>query len=190
MEPVEARVILNLGCGRDRSVANAVTIDKSSETRPDVVHDLDTYPWPFADNRFDEIHCKDVIEHLGDIVKATEEIWRIGKPGARVQITTPHFSCYNSYLDPTHRHHLSYLTFDMFTQENEKTFFTAARFKKVSSSLVFHMNLKNKLISRLANRYPEFYERHLCWVFPAWFIMIELEVIKPSSGRWDSQPVD
>jgi SAM-dependent methyltransferase len=174
---IAGAVILNLGCGNDKSIVNAVTVDNSPGARPDVLHDLDSYPWPFEDNSVSEIHCKDVIEHLDSVVAAMEEMHRILKPNGRLYITTPHFSCYNSYLDPTHRWHLSYLTFDLFTG-TDKTFFTTARFRKVSSTLVFHLNLKNKIVSRIANRHPEFYEKHLAWVFPAWFMIVELEAHK------------
>ena len=38
--------------------------------------------------------------------------------------------------------------------------------------------LVNKLVWRLANRYPEAYERRWAWVFPAFFLSFELEVVK------------
>jgi len=36
----------------------------------------------------------------------------------------------------------------------------------------------NKLVRRLANRYPAAYERRWTWIFPAWFLYFELEVVK------------
>lgn len=35
-----------------------------------------------------------------------------------------------------------------------------------------------KLIWRIANRYPQAYERRWAWLFPAWFLSFELEVIQ------------
>ena len=170
--------ILNLGSGKDRSIADAVTVDINRSTSPDVVHDLNNVPWPLDDDTFDIIYCKDIIEHLGDVVKTMEEIHRVARGGARVHITTPHFSCANSYTDPTHRYHLGFFSFDYFTGENQWDFYTKTRFKKVQTGLVFYPKFKNKLIWRIANRWPAFYEEHLAWIFPAWFMSFELEVIK------------
>jgi len=36
----------------------------------------------------------------------------------------------------------------------------------------------NRLVFRLANRFPERYERRWAWMFPAWFLYYELEVVK------------
>ena len=94
--------ILNLGSGKNRSIPGAVTIDIVPDTLPDMVHDLNNFPWPFDDDTFEAIHCMDVIEHLEDVVKTMEEMHRISRVGARVYIATPHFSCANSYTDPTH----------------------------------------------------------------------------------------
>lgn len=169
---------LNLGSGKNRAIAAAVTIDRVADTHPDIVHDLDTYPWPLVDNSFDAIYCIDVIEHLRDVVKAMEEMHRISRNGGRVHIATPHFSCANSYTDPTHLHHLGYFSFNYFTGENQWDFYTKARFKKVHSRLHFYGRYKNRHISWLANRFPAFYEEHLTWIFPGWYMSFELEVIK------------
>src|SRR5262245_38574856 len=104
--------ILNVGCGTDRSLPGAVTIDVNPGVSPDVVHDLNQVPWPFPDNSFDAIYCKEVIEHLKDVIPIMEEMHRVGRAGAMLQITTPHFSCANSFTDPTHLHHLGFFSFD------------------------------------------------------------------------------
>jgi SAM-dependent methyltransferase len=173
----ESRV-LDVGSGRDRSLPGAVTVDRVADTGPDVVHDLDQYPWPFETSRFDTIVCKEVIEHLADVVRAMEEIHRIGRPGARVHITTPHFSCANSFTDPTHRHHLGYFSFDYFTRGKQWDFYTAVRFRPVRRRLHFYGRYKNLHVSWFANRYPRFYEEHLTWMFPAWYLSVELEIVK------------
>jgi SAM-dependent methyltransferase len=170
--------VLDLGSGRRGTVPGAVSVDVAPAVKPDVLHDLNTFPWPFDDDTFDAVRCLDVIEHLDDVVRAMEEIHRVSRPRARVEITTPHFSCANSYTDPTHRHHLGFFSFDYFTGGNQWDFYTTARFKKVTADLVFSPKAKNKLVWRLANRWPAFYEEHLAWIFPAWFMRFELEVVK------------
>jgi SAM-dependent methyltransferase len=168
---------LNLGCGLSR-VAEAVNLDIAAETHPDVVHDLNCLPWPFPDNHFREVLAYDVIEHLEGFFQVMEEIHRICRNGAVVRITVPHFSCGNAFADPTHRLFFSYRTFDYFTGENGIDFYTHARFRKRSSRMFFFPSFTNKLVWRLANRYPMAYELRWAWIFPAWYLYFELEVQK------------
>jgi SAM-dependent methyltransferase len=54
---------------------------------PDVVHDLAELPLPFGDDRFDEIHAYDVMEHVGAqgdwrfFFAQWSDFWRLLKPG-------------------------------------------------------------------------------------------------------------
>jgi len=181
MSVTTSRRILNLGSGF-KPVPGAVNLDVTSATNPDVVHDLNVAPWPFEADSFDEIHAKDVIEHLDNILQTMEEIHRVGRPGAVVQITVPHFSCSNAFTDPTHRHYFGIFSFHYFTGENEFPFYTSARFRCRASQIVFHPTLLNKIIWRLAARWPAEYERRWAWIMPAWFLSFELEVVKPSQS--------
>lgn len=169
--------MLNLGSGR-KPIAGAVNVDLASETRPDVIHDLRLRPWPFPENHFAEIHGYDVLEHLDDVVDAMAEIHRVSRPGAVVHLTVPHFSCANAYTDPTHRHQFGWFSFHYFTGENELGFYTAARYRRRHTQLMFYPGFINKVAWRLANRRPGAYERRWCWLFPAWFLYCQLEVVK------------
>lgn len=93
-------------------------------------------------------------------------------------ITTPHYTCANAYTDPTHRHQFGMFSFDYFTGSAKHNHYTNVRFAYNRRQLVFHPTRKNTLIRRLANLRPEFYERHLGWMLPAWFMSIELRVVK------------
>ena len=170
--------ILDLGSGRDRALPGATRVDITPDTQPDVVHDLDEVPWPFAADSFDIIQMKDVIEHLTDIVATMEEVHRVGRAGARVHIMTPHFSCANSYTDPTHKHHLGVHSMDYFTGEHQHDFYSRARFRLVKSDLVFHAGPLRPILRRLARRWPDAYEHKLAWILPAWFLIFELEILK------------
>ena len=119
-----------------------------------------------------------MIEHCADLVATMNEIHRIAANGAVLHITTPHFSSANSFIDPTHKHHLSYFSFDYFTGDDEFGFYTNRRFRKRRAQIVFYPTLANKLLWRLANRYPRAYEQRWAWLFPAWFLSVDLEVVK------------
>lgn len=171
------RDILNLGCGAKHR-PDAVNLDVTPDSDPDVVHDLNIVPWPFADNRFDRVLAFDVIEHLEDVLAAMEEVHRVCRPGARIEISVPHYSSGNAFIDPTHRHYFSQQSFHYFTESSRFPFYTRARFGLVRSRIIFYPGLINRIVNRMANRWPERYERRWAWMFPAWFLSVELEVFK------------
>jgi len=106
---------LNLGCG-ERVVDGAVNVDFYAK-HADVRHDLNRYPYPFADGAFDEIHAWNVIEHLDDVIAAVHEIHRIGADGCLVRIRVPHFRSACLYEDLTHRHGFAWRSFDIFVED-------------------------------------------------------------------------
>jgi SAM-dependent methyltransferase len=175
---LQRRTTLNLGCGL-KHVPDAVNLDLIRETDPDVIHDLNQSPWPLPRDHFREVLAYDVIEHLDNFIAAMEEIHRVCSDGAVVRVTIPHFSCANAYTDPTHHRLFGCFSFDYLTGESENQYYSRARFKKLSSRLMFYPSLLNKLVWRLANRYPAAYERRWAWIFPAWYLYFELEVVKP-----------
>jgi SAM-dependent methyltransferase len=171
------RQALNLGCGR-KPVASAVNVDAMADANPDVLHDLNRIPWPFPDDRFSETLAYDVVEHLDDLISTFEEIHRVSRHGAVVRVTVPHFSSGNAFTDPTHRRFFGYFTFDCFTEADERSFYTRARFRVRHRQIIFSPTVLNKIVWRLANRYPAWYERRWAWIFPAFFVSFELEVVK------------
>jgi SAM-dependent methyltransferase len=175
------REVLNLGCGR-KHLEGAVNLDVTPRTNPDVLHDLERFPWPLPDDHFRQVFAFDVIEHLCDFLKTFEEIHRICRDGAIVHIAVPHFSCANAYTDPTHKRAFGYFSLDNLTEEGEFSFYTRARFRIRRRQIIFWPTLLNKIVWRLANRYPKWYELRWAWVFPAHFISFELEVFKGTEG--------
>ena len=175
--PPAACVKLNLGCGR-KKFSDHVNVDVVANVEPDVVHDLDRYPYPFADSSFNEACAYDVIEHVADVPAFLREIWRVARPGATVKLTTPHFSCRNSYTDPTHRRHLGYFSWDYFTAGHPFSFYGSEGFLIHRREIVFTPSFSNRLIWRLANRWPAAYESRWAWIFPAWFLSVDLTVVK------------
>ncbi len=100
LAPTGGGQILDIGCGAAK-VPGAVGLDISADTAADIVHDLDSFPYPIADSSFDQILLQDVIEHVSEPIRVFEELHRIARPGARVQLRTPHFSSVLAYGDPT-----------------------------------------------------------------------------------------
>lgn len=176
------RTFLNLGSGKDRR-PDAVNVDVTSDTDPDVVHDLNVFPWPFPDNSFEHVLAQDVLEHLDDRLAAMREIHRVCAHGAVVHILVPHFSSANAFTDPTHRGFFGRFSMDYLTGESVHSYYARERYELLNAEIVFKNTQTNKIIRRLANRYPMGYEQRWAWMFPAWFLSFRLRVVKtPSSA--------
>lgn len=176
-----ARSRLNLGSGRRYDPA-AINLDVTSDTNPDLVHDLNQFPWPLPDDRFDEVVMRDVLEHLTDTVRVLEEVHRVCRPGGMVHIIVPHFSSNGAFTDPTHKRFFALASFDYFTAGHPNNFYTRVRFHREDGRIVFRPGWANSLVWRLANRFPEVYENRWAWVFPAWFVSVSLRAEKPAGA--------
>ena len=110
---------LDLGCGYKKR-AGYTRVDWDDCSIPDVLHDLNKFPWPFEDNTVDEILMIQVLEHLAplpdDYKKLWQEIYRICKPGALIQIEVPHWKHDNMLHDPTHVRAITPVTIAMMDQ--------------------------------------------------------------------------
>lgn len=69
----------------------------------DIVWDMETLPWPIGDCVCDRVNASHVLEHISPkkIMSVMNEIWRISKPGAELDIRTPYGDFYK--FDPTHQ---------------------------------------------------------------------------------------
>jgi len=94
---------LNLGCGHDKG-KNFINVDKFGE--PDVLWDLEKFPWPWDDNSAELVVMNHVLEHLGATTEVffgiIKELYRVCRDGARVKIAVPHPRCDEFLQDPTH----------------------------------------------------------------------------------------
>lgn len=95
---------LNLGCGRNH-VDGWINIDHVPLPGVDVVADLNacaTTPLPFDENSVDEILMSHVIEHISNTLPLMQELYRIAKPGTKLNILVPHGGSDDAWEDPTH----------------------------------------------------------------------------------------
>jgi SAM-dependent methyltransferase len=162
--------ILDLGCGT-RKRPGAVGVDVSDRTDADVVHDLNTFPYPFEDESFDEVFLDNTLEHLDDVVRVIEEVHRLCRPGGRVTIIVPFFRSMWACIDPTHKHFFTVGSFDYFDPGHPTSArypYSSVRFK--CEQVVFNETLSNswpkKLLLKVANRWPRGYEYYLSHLYP------------------------
>jgi predicted SAM-dependent methyltransferase len=104
------------GSSRDRRIAvngkrdwtKLVTLDSNPDHKPNVVHDLESLPWPFEDNSFQELHGYEIWEHLGRQGDARSffahfsEAYRILAPGGFLVATCPSYRSMWAFGDPSH----------------------------------------------------------------------------------------
>lgn len=108
---VEESLKLNLGCGtgrvneRNEPLTGFTHVDISKDCGPDIVHDLNKYPYPFKANSVDEVYCSHFLEHLDgpERIKFFNELYRIVKLGATIKIITPAPFTHRYMQDPTHK---------------------------------------------------------------------------------------
>jgi SAM-dependent methyltransferase len=180
--------VLDVGCG-NKKVPNAIGLDTCLLPGVDVVHDLNCFPYPFADDSIDEIHINHVLEHVPDVMATMEELWRICRGGAKLHIRVPHFTGILAWKDPTHRRSFTSESFGYFG-ENGYSFYTHARYQVVSVRLQYTTQPEDsRWIGRVLARpiqwllewHPTFFERHLAYLVGGIDeIQATLKAIKPS----------
>ncbi len=173
--------ILDVGCGLNKR-PGSVGLDRNPRTAADVIADLDHFPYPFRDSVFDELYATHVIEHVADVIRTIEEFHRLVRPGGRIFITTPHYTDFSSFCDPTHRWHLNSFSFRYFGADHGGFgYYSAARLreKKVRVRLLALWRWLG--FEWLVNRWPRFrlfWEHYLCFVVRGKVMEFEFEAVK------------
>lgn len=168
---------LNIGCGTADQIPGAVRLDLARTARPHLVADLDE-GLPFRDAAFDTVGAYDVVEHVADLVALVREVHRVLRPGGTFLVTTPHFSSANAFTDPTHRRALALRSFDYFLAGHPLGVSVGVEFRKRRASVFFRGKFLDRVVALLARRFPDWWEHHLVWIFPAWFLYFDLEAVK------------
>jgi SAM-dependent methyltransferase len=171
--------VLDVGCGRNK-YPGAEGIDFAENSEADVRHDLNRFPYPLPDSRYEVVLLRNVIEHLQDIVRLMEEVHRVGRPKADVVITTPHFSSLYSYQDPTHIRHLALDSMEYFVDDTKHSnFYSNKRFRIVGRGLDFGRSFPFSMIAKaLFAASAHEYEKHFCFMFPANSLWFHMQVMK------------
>lgn len=130
---------LNLGCGFDKR-EGFINADSFTECSPDVLMDIESYPWPFEDDQFDYILMKHVLEHVGasfaDFRLVMRELYRVLKPGGRVEIHVPDYRHATYWSDPTHVRPFTILTFEMMSKKkNDEWIARRANYSMIAYAL-------------------------------------------------------
>ena len=108
---------LNLGSG-SKILDGYTNVDKYDYYKPDVVHDLEIFPYPFEDNSVDEILLSHVLEHIGQspeiFLGIVKEFYRICRNNSMIKIIVPHPRHDDFISDPTHVRPITILGLQLF----------------------------------------------------------------------------
>jgi SAM-dependent methyltransferase len=171
---------LNLGCDEDKR-AGYINVDWNNLAAPDILHDLNIIPYPFADNEIDLIEASHVLEHLDKPFEKMKEFHRLLKPGGELIVKVPHFS--RGFTHAEHAHGFD-VTFPLYFNKNfTKSGYLGFEYELIDCrmSWLAFLNLMpfmgyggltiaclraiNWFISLLANLSPAFCSRIWCfWV--------------------------
>jgi len=159
---------LNLGAGADAK-QGYVNLDINAGKDIDVVHDLNAFPYPFKDNEFDEILAYSILEHVDDLMKTMDELYRILKPGGKLDIIVPHYNGPIAWGNPTHVRTFTYESFLFFTKGFSQEKYSKHTFSHGKVALRFGKGIQvwNWVIEAFANLFPRVYENSFLSVFPA-----------------------
>lgn len=192
-------VILNLGCGKTK-IPHSIGVDNISILGyVDVVHDLNSLPYPFSSNYADEIHLYHVLEHLDNPLKKMKEFHRILKPGGKLYIRVPHFSSMGAFSDITHVRPFGFTSFDCFQMTDYHHFYTNVEFRVCRKEIKYFGLYPNSgpyakcihpnecfwlvkpfvhVINFFIKLSPTFFERVWCyWVGGALEVVVDLEKV-------------
>jgi SAM-dependent methyltransferase len=148
------------------------------------VFDFNRFPYPFADNEFEEIWCDQVLEHLEHPLKVMGELYRISKPGCKITIGVPYFRSFYAVIDPTHRNLFGVHWFRYFDPDDDlckRYKYTDARFKV--SKLEFDREFEKRgffynAIRKFANKKPHVYEQMISHLMPLSSLTFCLKTVK------------
>jgi len=159
-----------------------INVDIRPSVSPNVLHDLNIFPYPFEDGSADRIEMTHVLEHLTDPFKVMGELHRILRPGGELYIAVPHFSRGFTHSEHARGFDISFPYY--FTKKFPMQFY-GIEYELVSQRLnwinhltfrylpelgfgkmtIFFLKIFNAIFSGLGNASPFFCSRIWCfWV--------------------------
>jgi SAM-dependent methyltransferase len=183
--------VLDIGRGTNKT-PGAICMGVNPFTAADIVHDFDDLPYPFANDQFDEVVGRHVIEHVRDPMAVMSELHRITRPGGLIKLVAPHWTNPDFATDLTRRNQLNSYSFrNMVVGPEVFPFYTEARFRQRETRVTL-LNLWKLLglevLINIDNSYPQMSFLRKCWeqyanaIVRGKEVIFEFEVVKPVAG--------
>ncbi len=181
---------LNLGCGKDirPGYVNLDVVDYGGND----IHDINTFPYPFPDNHFDEIYCSHILEHIDNFNKVINELYRIAKPDSTMIVYAPFFLNTKYFGEPDHKIPFSIRTFDNYEylgnrklkfyekwKLNHRTNYEGkAQFEVLEKKFITSHFAVLKWMDFFVNIEPVIYERFFAGFFSPEEVYFRLRIVK------------
>jgi len=181
---------LNLGCGKDikEGYINIDIVDYGGN----MIHDINTFPYPFGENYFDEIYASHVLEHLNSFHNIITELYRILKPNGLLIVYAPFFLNTKYFGEPDHKIPFSIRTFDNYEfignrklkfyekwKLNHRTNYKGkAQFEVIEKKFITSHFAALKWMNFIVNLEPVIYERFFAGIFSPEEVYFKLRAVK------------
>jgi SAM-dependent methyltransferase len=180
--------ILDVGCGPAKQTGS-IGIDQFDLPGVDIVCNLNEV-WPLPDSSFDSVVFRHSIVHLRSLEAALREARRVCRLGGTIEIISPHFSSDNAFTDPTMNFSTGYRTMDYYCANGSMIYGyygqigLRIRTQKIHLYRAELKTIRHRLVAclfwpldGLANVFPRFYEKFLCFVLRANEVRFVLEAV-------------
>lgn len=172
---------IDLGCG-SRPKIGYYSLDLLEMTGVDMVADLNKPLDMLPDNSCSHIFSNHVFEHIQDLNILMDEIFRIAKQDAIIEIVVPHFSNVFGYSDPTHVRLFGTYSFYYYVSRSNQPgkrkvpdFYTNSKYLIHTIKIEFdRLSLFDRLLVPIMRKFVNinlqtqtFYERRLAFLFHA-----------------------
>lgn len=172
-------IAIELGSGKKKKQGR-ITVDNIDLPEVDIVADLEDGLAFLPKNSVDEIHCRSVLEHIGNFESLMAEIVRILKKDGTAHIFVPHFSNPYYYSDYSHKRFFGLYTFYYFVKPQYQLrrkvpdYYSKTKIRILSQRLIFRSSFKvinpfKKFFGWFVNLhalFQQYYEENLCYMFP------------------------
>jgi SAM-dependent methyltransferase len=138
---------LNLGCGAFKK-AGFTNLDACPTVKPDIIHDLNNFPYPLRSESFDLIEADHLLEHLSDPFAVMGELHRLLVHDGELVIRVPHFS--RGFTHAEHKRGFD-VTFPFYFNPTFPGGYTGIEFELKGLKLVWFAQpyLKKRVLSKI-----------------------------------------
>ena len=124
---IKSSVRIDLACGGGKQGPDWIGIDCRQFPGVDIIHDLESFPWPLPDECANLLVASHYVEHInphgGVFLRFMDEAWRVLKPDGEFMIMAPYGSSPGFVQDPTHCNMVNEATFYYFDPLHESGFY-------------------------------------------------------------------
>ena len=170
---------LNFGCGKQIKY-DFINVDIQKHKLIDKSFDFNKFPYPFKSNSFDYIFTRSTLQYLDDVRKVINELWRISKSNAIIEIDVPFYNSRCAYNDVEYKTFFNETTFENLIEPRDYLHFAEKRFD------IIELKLKPTKLGKLI--YPKKLRTMLSYIIGEVYSNIEVKLeVRKTQVKWKHQ---